>query len=266
MGEAVFLIGAALAAALLWRMRPRRGETTLEVDADLQVVFHLAEHEARVRRHARVEPLHLMHALLQNEEISAALAREGVDMAAVDAHFQRRLEALDDSATADSESKGAWLWSPESRQVVLEALAEARASQRGEVRLTQLANRLSRIYPEFLSEVEDARLSRPVLLAAIAHGADEDEAPPLMLEAGERAEVLLHNDDFTPMELVVNVLCEVFGYAQQAAIDKMMAVHNGPPAAVGCYDAEEAERKLGEATDRARAAGFPLRFSLRRPA
>jgi ATP-dependent Clp protease adaptor protein ClpS len=70
--------------------------------------------------------------------------------------------------------------------------------------------------------------------------------------------VLLHNDDFTTMEFVVEVLMQVFGKSEAAAFRVMWAVHTQGVGVAGVYTYEVAEMKVERVTQLARAREFPL--------
>lgn len=70
--------------------------------------------------------------------------------------------------------------------------------------------------------------------------------------------VLLHNDDYTTQEFVVWVLMEVFRKSRVEAVRVMLHVHTSGKGVAGVYTKEVAETRAAQATDRARAAGFPL--------
>ena len=70
--------------------------------------------------------------------------------------------------------------------------------------------------------------------------------------------VLLYNDDYTTMEFVVEVLMEVFRKTMAEATRVMLTVHRSGKGVAGVYTKEVAETKASQATDRARAAGYPL--------
>ena len=74
--------------------------------------------------------------------------------------------------------------------------------------------------------------------------------------------VILHNDDYTTMDFVVEILCGVFRKNQDEAIRIMLAVHEQGRCECGVYPAEVAETKVSIVHGKARAAGFPLRCSL----
>ena len=74
--------------------------------------------------------------------------------------------------------------------------------------------------------------------------------------------VVLHNDDYTPMDFVVAILCAVFHKSREDAVRVMLAVHEQGRGDCGIYPAEIAETKISIVHGKARASGFPLRCSL----
>ena len=70
--------------------------------------------------------------------------------------------------------------------------------------------------------------------------------------------VLLHNDDFTTMEFVVEVLKRVFGKSDAEAFRVMWAVHTQGVGCAGVYTYEIAEMKVEKVTQMARAQEYPL--------
>lgn len=77
-----------------------------------------------------------------------------------------------------------------------------------------------------------------------------------------RFRVLLHNDDYTTMEFVIDVLVDIFHRTADEAADIMLAVHEKGIGSCGVYTEEMAETKVAQVHDRARRAGFPLRCSM----
>lgn len=77
-----------------------------------------------------------------------------------------------------------------------------------------------------------------------------------------RFQVLLHNDDYTTMEFVVRVLCDVFNKTHAQATDLMLTVHKQGKAVCGVYTFEVAETKVNMVHKLAREAGYPLKCSM----
>jgi ATP-dependent Clp protease adaptor protein ClpS len=74
--------------------------------------------------------------------------------------------------------------------------------------------------------------------------------------------VLLMNDDYTPMEFVVEVLMDVFGKGAAEAVQIMLKVHIEGSGLAGVYPFEIAETKVEEVHAMARAEGHPLRATI----
>jgi ATP-dependent Clp protease adaptor protein ClpS len=77
-----------------------------------------------------------------------------------------------------------------------------------------------------------------------------------------RWKVILINDDVTPMEFVISLLCEIFKHTEDSAKDIMLQVHETGSGIAGIYSFEIAEVKAVEATNMARTNGFPLNIKL----
>ncbi|WP_020675329.1 ATP-dependent Clp protease adaptor ClpS [Geopsychrobacter electrodiphilus] len=84
---------------------------------------------------------------------------------------------------------------------------------------------------------------------------EKTSTPPLF-------KVLMHNDDYTTMEFVVEVLQAVFHLSDSAAERIMLAIHFQGLGHCGTYPYAIAETKVQEVCTRARKAGFPLRCSI----
>jgi len=70
--------------------------------------------------------------------------------------------------------------------------------------------------------------------------------------------VILHNDDYTPMDFVVQILIQIFDKDIEEATRLMMLVHESGKANVGLYTKEIAATKVILATRAAEAYGHPL--------
>jgi ATP-dependent Clp protease adaptor protein ClpS len=74
--------------------------------------------------------------------------------------------------------------------------------------------------------------------------------------------VVVLNDDYTPMQFVVDVLESVFQKSPAEAYRIMMQVHLGGRGVAGIYPWEVAETKADAVIARARAAGHPLQATI----
>lgn len=87
------------------------------------------------------------------------------------------------------------------------------------------------------------------------------EAMPKVAEPPKYA-VLLHNDDYTTMEFVTEVLTLDFSKPSEEAMALMLKVHEEGKAVAGVYSFDIAETKIAIVTEKARKAGFPLKLTL----
>jgi ATP-dependent Clp protease adaptor protein ClpS len=76
--------------------------------------------------------------------------------------------------------------------------------------------------------------------------------PPQMFQ------VVLLNDDFTPMEFVVHVIQEFFSKDRETATQIMLKIHLEGKGICGVYSRDVAGTKVDQVLQAARAAGHPL--------
>jgi len=70
--------------------------------------------------------------------------------------------------------------------------------------------------------------------------------------------VVLFNDDYTPMEFVIEVLQQYFGLDLDHATEVMLSVHYQGKGVAGVYPRDIAETKAQQVNRHARAQGHPL--------
>jgi len=74
--------------------------------------------------------------------------------------------------------------------------------------------------------------------------------------------VIMHNDDYTSMEFVVEMLVQVFHKSPTEANQIMLHIHFKGSGLCGVFPFEVAETKVAKVHTAARAQGYPLRCSL----
>jgi len=87
---------------------------------------------------------------------------------------------------------------------------------------------------------------------------EEEIESALALEEPTKYKVLLHNDDYTTIDFVVDVLVGIFHKNSSEAEVIMMAVHHKGKAVCGIYTYEIAETKVYQVKELAKTNGFPL--------
>jgi ATP-dependent Clp protease adaptor protein ClpS len=70
--------------------------------------------------------------------------------------------------------------------------------------------------------------------------------------------VVMHNDDYTPMDFVVEVLEVIFAMNRQQATRVMLAVHTEGRAVCGIYTRDVAETKAAQVNQYAKESRHPL--------
>jgi ATP-dependent Clp protease adaptor protein ClpS len=74
--------------------------------------------------------------------------------------------------------------------------------------------------------------------------------------------VIIHNDDVTPMDFVVNMLTSIFMLSQPDAMGIMLTAHYSGAAYVQTLPKTEAENRINKAHFAAGLEGYPLHFSI----
>jgi len=77
-------------------------------------------------------------------------------------------------------------------------------------------------------------------------------APP------QRYQVVMLNDDYTPMEFVVEVIVEFFGKTRESATQIMLDIHEKGRGICGIYAKDIAQTKADQVVGAAQHAGHPL--------
>lgn len=101
---------------------------------------------------------------------------------------------------------------------------------------------MSEYHPEFREDLE-------------SRTEEQLQEPPMF-------KVLLHNDDYTTMEFVVEILQTVFYKSPTEATRIMLLVHKSGSGVCGVFTAEVAETKVELVHHLARKNGFPLQCSM----
>jgi len=87
---------------------------------------------------------------------------------------------------------------------------------------------------------------------------EEEIESHLELDEPQMFKVLLHNDDYTSMEFVVDILMSVFHKNSIQAEQIMFQIHETDKAVCGVYSFEIAQTKAQQVKHKAKENEFPL--------
>src|SRR5512137_1256540 len=85
--------------------------------------------------------------------------------------------------------------------------------------------------------------------------------PDTVLQEPKMFRVILHNDHYTTMDFVVEVLMKVFHMPAARAVQVMLDVHKKGAGMCGVYTLDIAVTKVGQVHQMARAREYPLKCS-----
>jgi len=86
----------------------------------------------------------------------------------------------------------------------------------------------------------------------VLHESEQEAVPPPLYK------VIMLDDDYTPMDFVVEVLEHFFNLSTEKATDVMMKVHTQGRAVCGTYTKDVAETKVAQVVGHARKSDHPL--------
>ena len=84
------------------------------------------------------------------------------------------------------------------------------------------------------------------------------ERRPEKVKPPQMYQVVMLNDDYTPMEFVVVVIQEFFSKDREAATQIMLKIHLDGKGVCGVYSRDVAQTKVDQVLDAARQNGHPL--------
>jgi len=219
---------------------------------------------------------HLLLALTDDAEAGAVLGACNVDLEKLRHNLVSFIDSeLAKSATGRSENSKP---SAAFERVVQRAAIHVQSSTRREH--VTAANMLVAILTERGSQasaaLEEQEMTRYDATLYVCHGISKaDRLSPRRTKAAPRdlsetaamqTKVLLLNDDYTPMEFVVDVLERVFEKDRETAARIMLEIHNNGIATCGLYPYDAATAKVSEVLALAREQQHPLQCVLEQSA
>jgi ATP-dependent Clp protease adaptor protein ClpS len=93
-------------------------------------------------------------------------------------------------------------------------------------------------------------------------GSTELKEKPAQTKPPAMWQVVMYNDDYTPMEFVVDVLEQIFGHNYERATQIMLKVHTEGRGICGVFPRDVASMKVEQVVDYARKHQHPLRCGM----
>ncbi len=84
------------------------------------------------------------------------------------------------------------------------------------------------------------------------------ERRPAKVKPPQMYQVVLLNDDYTPMEFVVVIIQEFFNKDRETATQIMLKIHLDGKGVCGVFSKDVAATKVDQVTEAARKSGHPL--------
>ena len=235
----------------------------LRFEAPLEEVLRASYIQAVLRRHLRFTLEHVLHAIVRSPA-GAILDELGADRVHLEKELGEYLELI-----AERPPKTNLAPQPEVafERALRLACVHVMASGNELVRVGDVLASILRDDEAYASLILRAEgLSRVDVLRKMSHGgvrqpaiAESEELP-----ATVPVRVLLHNDPYTTMEFVVEVLEDIFHIPAHQATHLMLQVHNEGRAEIGIFPSTVAREKVQEVRDLAEEYGFPLLCTIER--
>jgi ATP-dependent Clp protease ATP-binding subunit ClpA len=221
---------------------------------ELGASLHTALLEAREKRHEFMTVEHLLLALLGNRAAAEVLGACAADMDELRKQLEQHIAEHTPLVAAD-------------RQVDTEpTLGFQRVMQRAIMHVQSSGNKevtgahvLMAILGEkdshavyFLQEQGIVRLK---VVTYLSHGV---VSPPSAPVDATDVQIVLYDDDATPMGFVARVLQEFFGMDKEEAAETMLEIYRDGKAVCGLYSRADGEALVRQVSDLAHANGHPL--------
>lgn len=257
------------------------------IGVSLEACLHRVFVDARRARHATVSEDHLLLALLDDATVADALRACGVDLEALRGELQAvvRVHAAVVAGTDPVDPQP----SPEFRRVLTQGISHVMVTRGRIARSHGLPKRAwqaaAAVLRPFGMAVGDGTVDGTDVLVALfaepdslavqalhrhgatrldvtrllAHGRRKSDPPEPDPAAIGDLDVVLLNDDFTPMAFVVALLRDQFGMTLEAATGVMREIHQRGRTACGRFPAADALARVARLRHDIERAGHPLR-------
>lgn len=245
----MLLLSAFGASGMMWAWqnrvrireeRTRQKQLATMLDDNMQVALHLAKHAA-ASRNQPLQALHVLYAITEDERVAETIEKLGGDRAGLDAALQTAMDKVEHE-----------LDPREGTKLLGSALGIAHNDAHRQMTVVDALAMLLRT--PVAKHLERPPITGLALLFALVHG----EVPPASIPRETHVHVVLRNDDYSSINLVVKVLESVFHLDRDKARELTMQVHESGRAVVARLAVEDAREKIERARELARLESAPL--------
>jgi ATP-dependent Clp protease adapter protein ClpS len=241
----------------------------VKLDPGLEKAIATAHRQASAVGHPKVTVYHLLAALLEDGAIQETIRQAGGSPERLKTVTAEHLQHVDAPSTWERFTSALT-----GRHDVVEASSFRRAfsvasdhirtAGRSHVDVVDALVALFRLEDRELTGVLTVSgLSRLAILRYHCHGLPASIQSTAEVAPAARCEVVIFNDHYTEMALVVRILKKAFDMGANQAFRTMMRVHVEGSATAGPYSGDVAVTKLQLAAQMAAADDAPLRLELR---
>jgi ATP-dependent Clp protease adaptor protein ClpS len=253
------------------------------VASEVEQLLEAASQVAQQRNHQQVGIDHAVMAIIARSQWARLLEACGARLGKLADELDRYLddrpllrdreplqvtpELAGSLQRAANYSKAATLADITVGNLIVAMLAERQAfsvvalARHGVTRLGMMSYLIHGAVHDSVASIPQARLVsrwKPWARGARAAGRDARPAGPV----ADRCEIVMHDDPYTQMEFVIDVLMSVFDHDREDAQALMLAIHERGSGIVGTCSFALATALVAEVTERARDLEFPLRVSV----
>jgi ATP-dependent Clp protease adapter protein ClpS len=232
------------------------------ISREVEVALHRAFVNAREQRHQYISVEHLLLAMLDAPTAVRILKGCGADLDALAErlaqHIAKATPGVPEGEEVDTQPTLGF------QRVIQRAILKVQSSAKKEVTGEDV---LVAIFGEKDSHAVRLlglqKVGRLEVVEFISHSADARASQPA--QEGSDVQVVIYNDDFTPMAFVVAVLEQFFEMSAEDAKETMLEVHREGVAVCGLYSRQEGDQLVAQVAAHARAHGHPLRCAALTP-
>jgi ATP-dependent Clp protease adaptor protein ClpS len=212
---------------------------------------------------AVVTDVDLLLAILPDDAVLGVLRACGVDVLALGEAAQAFLVTSVPRVPADKAGRSRPR--PDGAHQVVASVASTLGARKDTQPIHVLRAMLMFPYHPAFSFLSERGVSLVKVLCVLAHGKADPERAAAAAPPGEFAQVVIHNDDFTPMDLVVNALETLAHLPPDKAHALMLAVHQEGRASLGAMFPGDAVRTAQLINTFARRHAAPLLATVEAP-